>query len=105
MSLNGIGELMTVVGLVVLLYGEYADKRVLRSTGKPFAALGFLVAAVGFGAFESGYGKIIFVGLVLGALGDVFLLGRGKQSFIDYMVRMRERFDLDFGVAPGAEAA
>lgn len=30
---------------------------------------------------------------------------RGKQSFVDYMARMRERFDLDFGIAPGAEAA
>ncbi len=30
---------------------------------------------------------------------------RGKSSFIDYMGRMRERFDLDFGIAPGAEAA
>jgi uncharacterized membrane protein YhhN len=86
MSLNGIGELMTALGLVVLLYGEYADKSVLRSTGKPFASLGFLVAAVGFGAFDSDYGKMIFVGLVLGALGDVFLLGRGKQFFIAGLV-------------------
>ncbi len=86
MSLNAIGELMTVVGLVVLLVGEHQDKPGLRAAGKPFASLGFLVAAVGFGAFESRYGKIVFAGLVLGALGDVFLLGRARQFFIAGLV-------------------
>lgn len=86
MKLNAIGELMSTVGLVVLLYGEYKDKPGLRASGKPFASLGFLVAAIGFGAFESRYGKIVFAGLVLGALGDVFLLGRSKQSFVAGLV-------------------
>ena len=86
MSLNGIGELMTVVGLVVLLVGEYQDRPGLRAAGKPFASLGFLVAAVGFGALESRYGNIVFVGLILGALGDVFLLGRARQFFIAGLV-------------------
>ena len=86
MSLNGIGELMTVVGLVVLSVGEYKNKAGLRATGKPFASLGFLVAAIGFGALESRYGNIVFAGLILGALGDVFLLGRGRQFFIAGLV-------------------
>jgi uncharacterized membrane protein YhhN len=86
MSLNGIGELMTLVGLVALLAGEHKDRPGLRAAGKPFASLGFLVAAVGFGAFESRYGKIVFAGLVLGALGDVFLLGRARQFFIGGLV-------------------
>ena len=86
MKLNAIGELMTVVGLVVLLIGEHQDKPGLRASGKPFASLGFLVAAVGFGAFESRYGKIVFAGLVLGALGDVFLLGRARQFFVGGLV-------------------
>ena len=86
MKLNAIGEFMTVVGLAVLLIGEYQDKPALRAAGKPFASLGFLVAAIGFGAFESQYGKIVFAGLVLGALGDVFLLGRGRQFFIAGLV-------------------
>jgi uncharacterized membrane protein YhhN len=86
MSLNGIGELMTAVGLVVLLFGEYADKASFRAAGKPLASLGFLVAAVGFGAFESQYGKLVFAGLVLGALGDLFLLGRARQFFVGGLV-------------------
>ncbi len=86
MSLNGIGELMTIIGLVVLLYGEWKDRPGLRALGKPFASLGFLVAAVGFGAFESLYGQIIFAGLVLGALGDVFLLGKSQAAFVAGLV-------------------
>lgn len=86
MSLNGAGELMTLVGLAVLLLGEWADKPLLRAAGKPFASLGFLVAAAGFGAFESNYGRIVFLGLVLGALGDVFLLGRARQFFVAGLV-------------------
>lgn len=86
MKLNAIGELMTTLGLVVLLYGEWKDNGALKALGKPFASLGFLLAAIGFGAFESRYGKIVFVGLVLGALGDVFLLGRAKQFFIGGLV-------------------
>lgn len=86
MTLNGMGELMTAVGLVVLLYGEWKGKPVLRAAGKPFASLGFLLAAIGFGALESRYGKIVLVGLILGALGDVFLLGRARHFFVAGLV-------------------
>ncbi len=86
MKLNAIGELTTVVGLAVLLYGEWKEDGTLKALGKPFASLGFLVAAIGFGALDSRYGQIVFVGLVLGALGDVFLLGRAKQFFIAGLV-------------------
>lgn len=86
MKLNAIGELMTTVGLVVLLYGEWKDKPGLRASGKPLASLGFLVAAIGFGALESRYGKLVFAGLVLGALGDVFLLGHARQFFIGGLI-------------------
>lgn len=86
MKLNAIGEIMTVLGLVVLLYGEWRDRPALRAAGKPFASLGFLVAAIGFGALESRYGKIVLAGLFLGALGDVFLLRRARQFFIAGLV-------------------
>jgi len=86
MSLNGLGELMTAVGLAVLLVGEWKGNSMLCALGKPFASLGFLVAAIGFGAFESEYGRIIFLGLVLGALGDVFLLGSGSKAFVAGLV-------------------
>jgi uncharacterized membrane protein YhhN len=82
MSLNGLGELMSAVGLAVLLVGEWKDQRILCFLGKPFASIGFIVAAVGFGALESRYGKTVLAGLVLGAIGDVCLLGRARRYFI-----------------------
>ena len=84
MSLNAIGELMTVLGLAGLLFGEWKDRPVARAVGKPFASLGFIVAAIGFGALESRYGHIVLIGLILGAIGDVCLLGQAKQYFIEY---------------------
>ena len=86
MTLNAIGEMMTAAGLVVLLLGEADERATLRALGKPLASVGFLVAAIGFGAFESSYGKIVFAGLVLGALGDVFLLGRARHFFMGGLV-------------------
>jgi uncharacterized membrane protein YhhN len=86
MSLNGVGELMTVLGLAVLLVGEWKGRFALCALGKPVASLGFLVAAIGFGAFDSDYGRIVFVGLVFGAFGDVFLLGRARGFFIAGLV-------------------
>jgi len=69
MTLNGLGELMTTVGLTVLLFGEWKDRPAARVVGKPFASLGFIVAAIGFGALESRYGNIVLGGLILGAIG------------------------------------
>jgi uncharacterized membrane protein YhhN len=86
MTLNGLGELMTVVGLAVLLFGEWKDRPGVRAAGKPFASLGFIVAAIGFGALESPYGNIVLIGLVLGAIGDVCLLGKAKSYFIAGLV-------------------
>jgi len=86
MGLNAVGEWMTALGLAVLLYGEWKDRPGLRAAGKPFASLGFIVAALGFGALESRYGNIILVGLILGAIGDVCLLGSAKQYFIAGLV-------------------
>jgi uncharacterized membrane protein YhhN len=86
MTVNGLGELMTVVGLAGLLLGEWKKRPGLRAVSKPFASLGFIVAAVGFGAFDSDYGKVIFAGLVLGAIGDVCLLGKTKGAFIAGLV-------------------
>ena len=86
MGLNALGEWMTALGLAVLLYGEWKDRPGLRAAGKPFASLGFIVAAIGFGALESRYGNIVLLGLILGAIGDVCLLGSAKQFFIAGLV-------------------
>jgi len=86
MSLNAMGELMTVLGLAGLLFGEWKGRPVARAVGKPFASLGIIVAAIGFGALESRYGRIVLIGLILGAIGDVCLLGKAKQYFIAGLV-------------------
>ena len=86
MTLNGLGELMTGVGLVGLLFGEWKGLPAVRAVSKPLASLGFIVAAVGFGALDSRYGNIVLAGLVLGAIGDVCLLGQAKKYFIAGLV-------------------
>ncbi len=86
MTLNGLGELITAVGLGGLLFGEWKHHPRLRFVSKPLASAGFIVAAIGFGALESRYGNIVLTGLVLGAVGDVFLLGTGKGAFIGGLV-------------------
>ena len=86
MSLNGIGELVTALGLLGLLWGEWKGLPRLRWISKPTASAGFVVAAIGFGGLDSLYGRIIFAGLVLGAIGDVCLLGRGRGAFLAGLV-------------------
>ena len=86
MSLNGIGELMTAIGLAGLLWAEATRRPKVRIVTKTLASAGFIVAAFGFGALESTYGKTILVGLVLGAIGDVCLLGDKKAPFIAGLV-------------------
>lgn len=77
---------MTALGLVALLLGEWQDRPGVRVVSKPMASLGFVVAAISFGALESSYGCLILTGLVLGGLGDVCLLGRRKKHFITGLV-------------------
>lgn len=86
MSLNGIGELLTIIGLAGLLWAEANNRQTVRAITKTLAASGFIVAAIGFGAFESSYGKTILAGLIFGAVGDVFLLGTAKRFFLGGLV-------------------
>jgi uncharacterized membrane protein YhhN len=69
-----LGIALTAVGLVFLLGGFVAGRPKVGWVAKPLASTGFLVAAAGFGAFESAYGWTIFVGLVLCFAGDVLLI-------------------------------
>ena len=86
MTLIGLGGLMTTVGLVGLLFGEWKDRPGVRAVSKPFASLGFIVAAIGFGALKSWYGNVVLAGLILGAIGDVCLLGKQKKYFVAGLV-------------------
>lgn len=53
-----------------------------RTVAKTLASLGFLAVAVDVGALGSDVGRLLFAGLLLGAIGDVALLGRGSIPFL-----------------------
>lgn len=86
MALAETGWLVTGFGVAALLLAERGGLARLRAVAKPVASLGFLIAALGFGALGSSYGAIVLAGLVLGALGDVLLLGAGKPFFVAGLV-------------------
>jgi len=66
-------------GLVIgLLIAELRENRLAQIILKPLAALGFVIIAYKFGALFSDYGRLVFVGLVFCAVGDVFLLSRAR---------------------------
>jgi uncharacterized membrane protein YhhN len=71
---------LSSIAVVVLVWGEWKTSAV-RFVAKPIASLGFLAAALERGAFDSTYGKTLLLGLVLAALGDVFLLGSSRPTF------------------------
>ena len=74
--------LVVVVGLALLLAGEYSEQAGLKLFGKPLASTGFLGVAWSLGALDDPYGRAIFVALVLCWTGDVCLLSRAKPAFL-----------------------
>ncbi|NVB81307.1 MAG: lysoplasmalogenase [Kofleriaceae bacterium] len=65
-----------------LVYAEYRHARPLRAVTKTLASLAFI--AVGYFAATRGtdYERHILLGLVLGAVGDVALLGKSSRAFL-----------------------
>jgi len=76
---------VTAVAVTVLVWAEWRSSAV-RFVAKPIASLGFIAAALDRGAFDSTYGRILFIGLVLAAFGDVFLLGSNRPMFLAGLV-------------------
>ncbi len=76
---------VTAVAVVVLVWAEWQHSPI-RLIAKPLASAGFIAAALQRGAFDSTYGKILLVGLVLAALGDVYLLGSTRPMFLAGLV-------------------
>lgn len=76
---------------VVLVVAEYRQERPLRIGAKLVASIAFVL--IGLDAFRTGhdparvhFGQMIALGLVLGAVGDACLLGRGKRPFLAGLV-------------------
>jgi uncharacterized membrane protein YhhN len=76
---------MTALALVVLLVGERSSDT-LRNVAKPIASAGFIGVAFTSGALDTTYGSWIFLGLLLGAIGDVLLLGASRVAFLSGLV-------------------
>jgi len=66
--------------VLALLIAELREDIRAQFLFKPLAAFGFVLLALQFGALESTYGKCILAGLIVCAVGDVFLLSRKSEN-------------------------
>ncbi len=71
--------------LLGLLWADLKDHLAIRATAKTLCSLGFLLLALSLG-LDTRFDYLIFAGLVLSALGDVLLLGRGSRFFMAGLV-------------------
>lgn len=76
---------LTLTALIVLLVGERGNTT-LRNLAKPVASAGFIGVALSAGALDTAYGSWVFLGLLLGAAGDVLLLGASRGAFLGGLV-------------------
>jgi len=73
---------LTVISLAVLLYAIAAKQTTLIWMAKPLASLGFVLAALQApDTFSTSYSRTIFLGLVLGWIGDVLLIPTSDWTF------------------------
>lgn len=77
-----IGAAMTLAGCATLLLNSALDWEMSRRLLKMIAATGFLVAALGAGAANCPYGRVLFIGLVLSWFGDLLLTFSGPIWFL-----------------------
>lgn len=70
----------TGAATLALLAADRAGVRAGVWVAKPLAAAGFVAAAFGLGALETGYGRWILGALILCWLGDVLLIPRGRSG-------------------------
>lgn len=74
------------LSVAALLYAEQNDNARLRWLAKPAASAAFIALAVAVGALDGGaFGLLILAGLILCALGDIFLIPRKEAMFLGGM--------------------
>jgi uncharacterized membrane protein YhhN len=74
--------ILTAASCFVLVEASLADMHFVAAMSKVAASMGFLAVAFLGGALASSYGKVLFVGLLLSFLGDVFLIGETRHAFL-----------------------
>lgn len=72
--------------VAALLWASRAKNKTLEWIVKPLAALTFILAGALLGALETAWGKVLFAGLILAAIGDVLLIPKGKRTFLAGLV-------------------
>lgn len=71
---------LCVVAVAGLLVAEWRDTGRGLWLTKPVASAAFVWAALDAGALDSGYGRLVMLGLALCLAGDVLLIPRGKPA-------------------------
>lgn len=83
MSLPVLFAALTIAAAVALLFAERAGSLRFIWLTKPVAALGFVLTAGASGALSHPAGQALFAGMVLGLIGDVFLIMKhDKRMFL-----------------------
>jgi uncharacterized membrane protein YhhN len=78
--------MVSAVACLVLVYAEYRQARLLRIVSKCIASAAFVTFGIlaAHGSFS--YTRHIVLGLILGAIGDVALLGKSNRAFMGGLV-------------------
>lgn len=72
--------------VALLLYAVHGERSRVEWLAKPAASATFIVTGVLTGGLDSSFGRIILVGLVLAAVGDVLLIPKSKATFLGGLV-------------------
>jgi uncharacterized membrane protein YhhN len=72
----------TLMACAVLVITRLQGYELAPALAKMAASAGFLVVAITSGAFQSRYGKTLFFGLCLAAVGDMLLIGSSQSFFL-----------------------
>jgi len=86
--MNSVRTFVAVTGAacVVLVAMLLLDLRVPAAAAKLIASSAFVTIAIRAGAWESTYGRLILLGLVLSWFGDMFLVGESQVAFLSGLV-------------------
>jgi uncharacterized membrane protein YhhN len=80
-----VATIVCALACLVLVGAEWKRASRVRIASKTLASLAFILVGVAAGASGS-YAMWIVIGLVLGAVGDVALLGKGERWFLGGLV-------------------
>ncbi len=76
------GITVTITALIVLLIAEAQNRQTLRWIAKPIASAGFILAAIGYGAFDTTFGLVMLTAFVFSFFGDIFLIPKNRSTFM-----------------------